>query len=80
MTLIPNDDTPFYTCGYCGKVMTWLEHQEHNIQDDYNAFKAKYPNYKGSVWLGMIKRTLGVLDLPTNDTNIIYTKHYKSRQ
>lgn len=69
-----------YTCGYCGRVMSWTEIQEHNPSDDLKAYKEAYPNHKGHAWIDMIQATMRGIDLTTNNTHIIYTMHYKNRQ
>jgi hypothetical protein len=67
-----------YTCGYCGKVMTWMEHLDHDINEDARLYREKYPKYTGAVWLAMIMDTMRGIDLATNSSNIIYTNHYRN--
>lgn len=69
------DSEQTYTCGYCGKVMSWAEIQEHNPSDDLVAYKKKYPNRKSAAWIDMIQDTMRNIDLSTDDSSIIYTAH-----
>jgi hypothetical protein len=67
------DNSEKYTCGYCGKVMLWNEIKHHNIQDDYNRYKANHPDFKGAIWLAMILDTMNGIKLSDNSTHIVYT-------
>ena len=77
---MPTNLDEMYTCGYCGRVMSWSDMQEHNPSEDLKEYKAKYPNRKTAAWIDMIQDTMRNIDLTTNNTHIIYTNHYKSRQ
>ena len=72
--MLPTDPPERFTCGYCGKEMSWNELQSHSTQQDYDDYKAKHPDFKGAIWLAMILETMGRVDLSTNETMINYMR------